>query len=96
MEVVYVVQYVNRETSDKLLDKYADISIYGFDYLQSATWSPLRPIYNVYADATTSKKKHHRHQHVNRSHKLLGHIFKKSRPPSNSSISSASPHTVLD
>jgi hypothetical protein len=97
MGIVCDVQYVDKATSDQLLDKFSDISIYGFDYLQSGIWSPLRPVYNVSTDAKTSKKKKkHHHQLVNGSHRLLRQLFKTTRLPFNSSLSSASAHKVLD
>lgn len=94
MGIVCDVQYVDKATSDQLLDKFSDISIYGFDYLQSGIWSPLRPVYNVSADVKTSKKKKkkHRHQLVNGSHRFLRQLFVTSRPPFNCSVSSASAH----
>lgn len=93
MGIVGDVQYVDKATSDQLLDKFSDISIYGFDYLQSGIWSPLRPVYSVSADSKTSKKKkQQQRQLVNGSHRLIRKLFKTTRLSFNSSLSSSSTH----
>ncbi|XP_074308981.1 uncharacterized protein LOC141643643 [Silene latifolia] len=40
---VIVIRYVNPTMSNNLLDKFPDYSAFGFDYSQSAIWSPLVP-----------------------------------------------------
>jgi hypothetical protein len=93
MGIVCDLQYVDKATSDQILEKFSDVSIYGFDNLQSRIWSPLYPVYNVSIDAKNSKKmKNHHHHLVNGIHRLLRQLFKTTCLSFNSSLSSASTH----
>ncbi|GLJ13212.1 hypothetical protein SUGI_0207800 [Cryptomeria japonica] len=85
-------EYVDKATSELLLDKFADMSAYDFNYEESAIWSPLNPrVYNytnTYLSEIKPKKK--KQQKPKPQGKLMRRLFKRSSRmlPLNSSASS--------
>ncbi|KAH9313776.1 hypothetical protein KI387_022403 [Taxus chinensis] len=84
-------EYVDRATSEMLLDKFADMSAYDFNYEESAIWSPLNPsLYNYTNTYLSEIKPKKKKQKQKQQGKLMKRFFRRSSRtlPLNSSSSS--------